>query len=141
MWKQLALACASRAIIWSAQDAAQGAVTAQQADITREQARSRAQQLFAMFDVNQDGVVTRSEAKSVGMRLLMRRAATGRDAAPGIGGQTLRYLETAFSGMQSVTEQQFEDAFLAHFDEMDANHDGILTGAERQKRRAPVPSS
>jgi hypothetical protein len=30
-----------------------------------------------------------------------------------------------------VTEQQFEQAFLAHFDQMDANHDGILTAAER----------
>jgi Ca2+-binding EF-hand superfamily protein len=135
MWKQLALACASSAIIWSAEAAAQGAVTAPQPDITREQARSRAQQLFAMFDVNHDGVVTRTEAKSVGMRLLMRRAATGRDAAPGIGGQTLRYLETAFSGMQSVTEQQFEAAFLAHFDEMDSDHDGILTAAEREQSR------
>jgi Ca2+-binding EF-hand superfamily protein len=138
MWKQVALACASSAMMWSAQAAAQSAVSAQQPDITREQARSRAQQLFAMFDVNHDGVVTRTQARSVGMRLLMRRAATGRDVAPGIGGHTLRYLETAFSGMQSVTEQQFEDAFLAHFDQMDANHDGILTGAERQNGRAAV---
>jgi hypothetical protein len=35
--------------------------------------------------------------------------------------------------MQSVTELQFEQAFLAHFDEMDTNHDGILTDTERRQ--------
>jgi len=100
-------------------------------DITREQARARAQQLFATFDVNGDGIVTREEAKTVGRRLLLQHAATGRDTAPGIGGRTRKYLENAFAGMQWVTEQQFEDTFLAHFDQMDTDHDGILTSAER----------
>ena len=107
-----------------------------QPDISREQARARAEQLFTLFDANHDGVITVAEAKTVGMRLLMRRAATGRDAAPGIGGQTLKYMEKAFSGMRWVTEQQFEDAFMAHFDQMDVNHDGVLTAAERLQGRA-----
>jgi Ca2+-binding EF-hand superfamily protein len=103
----------------------------QQPDLTRHQALERAQQLFSTFDVNHDGVVTRKEAETVGRRLLLQRAATGRDVAPGIGGHTLRFLEHAFTGMQSVTEQQFEQAMLVHFDQMDTNHDGILTAAER----------
>jgi hypothetical protein len=65
--------------------------------------------------------------------LLLLRASTGRDVAPGIGGHTLRFLKHRFAGLQAVTKQQFEDAFLAHFDEMDTNHDGILTVAERER--------
>jgi hypothetical protein len=113
---------------------------APQPDLTREQARERADQLFQMFDLNHDGVVTRKEAQSLGRRLLMQRASTGRDVAPGIGGHTLKFLEHAFAGRQSVTELQFEDAMLAHFDQMDVNHDGILTAAERQDGRdLPLP--
>jgi hypothetical protein len=128
------LAFALTLLIGSAPICAQTA--AAQPDITREQARVRAHQLFAMFDVYHTGLVARSEASHVGMKLMMKRAATGRDAAPGIGGRTLNYLEKAFAGRQSASEQQFEDAFLAHFDAMDTNHDGILTAAERQVGRS-----
>ena len=102
-------------------------------DMSREQARDRADQLFDRFDLNRDGFVTREEAERLGRKLLLLRAATGRDVAPGIGGHTLRFLEQRFAGVQAVTKQQFEDAFLAHFDEMDVNHDGILTAAEREE--------
>ncbi|MFL6725557.1 MAG: hypothetical protein ACJ8FS_03455 [Sphingomicrobium sp.] len=67
--------------------------------------------------------------------MLLLRASTGRDVAPGIGGHTLRFLERRFAGLQAVTRQQFEDAFLAHFDQMDVDHDGILTAAEREHAR------
>jgi hypothetical protein len=107
----------------------------QQPDLTREQARERADQLFERFDLNHDGFVTRGEAQSLGRKLLLLRASTGRDVAPGIGGHTLRFLKHRFVGLQAVTRQQFEEAFLAHFDEMDANHDGILTAAEREQAR------
>jgi Ca2+-binding EF-hand superfamily protein len=129
----IAIACS--AAIFSTQANAQ-ADAMQQGNLTREQARQRADQLFQMFDVNHDGVVTRKEAHSVGKRLMMRRATTGRDVAPGIGGHTLRFLEHTFTGVESVTQQQFEDALLAHFDQMDVNHDGVLTPAERQEGRA-----
>jgi len=138
MMTQFGRALAVAAMIWSVQANGQ-ADFAGQPDISREQARSRAEHLFVQFDTNRDGIVTRKEAKTVGMHLLMQRAATGRDVAPGIGGQTLKYLEHAFTGMQWVTEEQFEDAFLAHFDQMDVNHDGILTAAERERRRANRP--
>ena len=108
-------------------------------DLTRNQALERADQLFDRFDLNHDGVVTGKEEQSLGRRLLMQRAATGRDVAPGIGGHTLRFLEHTFAGMQSVTERQFEEAMLAHFDQMDVNRDGVLTAAEREDGRA-LPS-
>jgi len=124
------------AAIAAAQPPAQSfAPTEQQPDLTREQALQRADARFDQFDVNRDGLVTREEASRVGRKLLLLRASTGRDVAPGIGGHTLRFLERRFAGLQAVTRQQFEDAFLAHFDQMDVDHDGILTAAEREHAR------
>ena len=99
--------------------------------LTRQQALERADGLFRTFDANHDGVVSRDEASSVGGKLMMERAVTGRDVAPGIGGHTLKFLEHAFAGMETVNKAQFEQAMLAHFDEMDRDHDGVLTAAER----------
>lgn len=104
-------------------------------DITRQQAKQRADELFKMFDVNHDGVVTREEAQPVGRRLMLEHASTGRDTAPGIGGHTLKFLERAFANTESITQQQLEQALLAHFDAMDLNRDGVLTAAEREQAR------
>ena len=101
-------------------------------NLTRPQALERADRLFDQFDVNHDGVVTRQEAQQVGARLEKARMLTGRDVAPGLGGHTLRFLRRRFAGMESVARNQFEAAMLAHFDEMDTDHDGILTPAERK---------
>ena len=106
-----------------------------QADMTRQQAQQRADRLFQRFDLNHDGIVTREEAKQAGGPLMAERAASGKDGAPGLGGHTLRFLERTFAGAQSVTEQQFEQAMLAHFDQMDLNHDGVVTADERQQAR------
>jgi len=103
--------------------------------LTRAQVRDRADQLFERFDLNHDGYVTRDEAQLEGGKLLLLRASTGRDEAPGIGGHTLRFLRHRFAGLQAVTKPEFEAALLAHFDEMDTNHDGILTAEERLKAR------
>lgn len=103
-----------------------------EARLTRAQALERADHLFDTFDANRDGLVTVAEAREVGAQLLLRRAATGRDVAPGIGGHTLRFFEHAFAGVQAVTRPQFEQAMLVHFDQMDSNHDGVLTAAERK---------
>ena len=107
----------------------------QQPSLTRQQARERADQRFDQFDLNHDGIVTREEVERLGPKLLFLRASTGRDLAPGIGGHTLRFLKHRFARVQAVTRQQFEAAFLAHFDQMDTNHDGILTTAERRQAR------
>lgn len=105
----------------------------QQLDLTRQQALERADRLFARFDLNRDGFVTRLEAQQVGTKLLLQRAATGRDVAPGIGGHTLHFLERRFAGVNAVNREEFEGAILAHFDQMDRNHDGVLTPSEREE--------
>ena len=102
-----------------------------QPDLTRNHALARADQLFDRFDLNHDDIVTREEAERLGHKLMLQRAATGRDPAHGLGGHTVRFLKQRFSGAEAVTRQQFEEAMLEHFDEMDANHNGILTAAER----------
>ena len=107
----------------------------EQPDLSREQALERADQLFDRFDLNHDGLVTRDEAERLGRKLMLQRAATGRDPAHGLGGHTLRCLKHRFAGVDAVTKQQFEDAMLEHFDGMDVNHDGILTAAEREEAR------
>lgn len=104
-------------------------------DISRTQALQRADDLFAMFDVNHDGIMTKEEAQQVGERLLLQRETSGKDSAPGIGGHTLKFLERAFADVESVSRPQFEQAFLRHFDAMDLNHDGVLTEAERDQAR------
>jgi hypothetical protein len=131
---RMLIAAALGAVI-AAQPGAQAVVPLQQPDLTRDQAGDRADQLFDRFDLNQDGFVTREEAQTLGSKLLLLRAATGRDVAPGIGGHTLRFLERRFAGVEAVTKPQFEAAFLAHFDEMDINHDGVLTAGERERAR------
>ena len=100
-------------------------------DLTRTEALVRADRLFDRFDLNHDGLVTHAEAVAEGRKLVLLRLTTGRDSAPGLGGHTLHYLEARFSGAAFVTRAQFEAAWLAHFDAMDTNHDGVLTAAER----------
>jgi len=133
--KMLIIASALGATVAATQPVAQPLQPLQQRDLSRAQARDRADQLFERFDLNHDGYVTRGEAQLLGGKLLLLRASTGRDVAPGIGGHTLRFLKHRFAGVEAATRQQFEAAFLAHFDQMDVNRDGILTAAEREHAR------
>jgi hypothetical protein len=143
--KNLLVTVALGATVFAAQAGARDtAIGSAQPDMTRQQARERADSLFQMFDLDRDGVITREEANKVGQKLMAQRAALHRDVAAGLGGHTLKYLERTFAGAQSVTRQQFEDALLGHFDQMDANHDGVVTAAERdqartQREAGPVP--
>ena len=109
-------------------------------NIARQQAVQRADSLFRQFDMNHDGVITRDEAAIAGGRLMVAGAISNHDVAPGIGGHTLKFMEHAFSGASSVTRRQLEQAMLAHFDEMDLDHDGVLTAAERATARAELGS-
>jgi len=133
---KLLVALGLSAALSTAAGAASSSRSANQPDLMRRQAIERADSLFDTFDINRDGIISRAEADQVGMKLLELRVTTGKDPAPGIGGHTRRFLERAFAGAESVTRQQFEQAMLAHFDQMDLNHDGVVTAAERERARA-----
>ncbi len=92
-------------------------------DMTRVQAQQMADSMFQRFDLNHDGVVTRQEAD---------------EAASQFGGRAERMVERVFGTAQSLTLQQFEAQQLARFDRDDANHDGVVTVAERQQARAAL---
>ena len=92
-------------------------------DMTRDQARQRADHMFQRFDLNHDGVVTREEAQQVLSQL-------------GAGNRGERMIDRMFGASQSITVQQAEAQALARFDREDLNHDGIVTAAEREQERA-----
>jgi hypothetical protein len=94
------------------------------ADTTRSQAQQRADSMFQRLDANHDGTLTRDEAKQAG-------PATGRG-----GARVERLMARLFGDAQSVTQAQFQAQALARFDRQDANHDGVVTAAERQQGRA-----
>jgi len=136
---KLILTAALGAVMFAAQAGAQPVPGVRHAgriqDMTRQQAQQMADHLFDRFDLNRDGTVTRDEAGKLGNKLMAHHAATGADEAPGLGGHTLRFLEHAFAGADAVTRTQFEAAMLAHFDQMDTNHDGVVTAGEREQAR------
>jgi len=95
-----------------------------QADRTREQAQQMADSMFARFDANHDGLLTRDEAQQA----LSANAADGADS-----GRAQRMLDRMFGGAVSVTLAQFESQALTRFDREDLNHDGVVTAAERRQ--------
>ena len=106
------------AIISTSAIAQQGGMMDQ--DMTRAQAQQRADMMFQRFDTNHDGVITREEAQQ---------------AAAQFGGRGQRMIDRIFGTAQSISLQQFEAQSLARFDAADANHDGVVTAAERQQAR------
>ena len=116
--------------------AATSAGLAASPNITRQVALQRADRLFTLLDANHDGILTRDDARVTGSRLMAERIATGHDRAPGIGGHTLKYFEGALETRSSVDRRQFEQVMLAHFVQMDTNHDGLVSVAEREQARA-----
>jgi hypothetical protein len=98
-----------------------------QQDMTREQARQMADQMFQRFDLNHDGVVTRDEAQQALSQF-------------GAGKRGERTIERMFGDSQQLSLQQAEAQALARFDRDDFNHDGIVTVAERQQERAILKS-
>jgi len=98
---------------------------------TRQQAQQRADMLFQMLDANQDGSITRAEADQA---LAQFQAARGGDKAR--SGRMQRMIDDAFATTTAISLQQFEAQALARFDAQDANHDGVVSAAEKQKARA-----
>lgn len=94
-----------------------------QQDMTREQARQKADQMFQRFDLNHDGIVTRDEVQQALSQF-------------GAGKRVERMINRMFGDAQSLTLQQAEAQALARFDREDLNHDGVVTAAEREQARA-----
>ena len=97
-----------------------------QKDQTRAEAQQMADGIFQRFDTNRDGVVTRQEADAAGAQY---------------GERAQRMIDRVFGTVQSLTLQQFEAQSLARFDRDDADHDGVVTAAERQQARAALKAA
>jgi hypothetical protein len=98
-----------------------------QADTTRQQAQQRADMMFQKLDANHDGVVTRQEAE---------QAAAQMGGGQGGGKRFAGLIDRLFGQGDSVSQAQFEAQALARFDRQDLNHDGVVTGDERQQARS-----
>lgn len=101
-----------------------------QADQTRQQAQQMADGLFQRLDANHDGTLTKAEAEQAAAQM-------GGQGGGGRGGRfAARMMDRLFAQGDSVTLAQFEAQALARFDRQDLNHDGVVTGDERQQARA-----
>ena len=102
---------------------AQGRGGSMQQDMTRAQAQQMADSMFARFDLNHDGTVTRAEAAQAGAQF---------------GERAQRMIDRVFGNAEALTLAQFEAQQLARFDRDDLNHDGTVTTAERAQVRAQL---
>jgi hypothetical protein len=124
MMKTLIVTIALGAAVIPAAASAQEAGMGDRPDMTRQQAQQAADGIFQRLDINHDGTVTRQEAEQVRKQM-------------GMGGERAeKMIDRTFGLSQSLTLKQFEDQQLARFDRQDLNHDGVVTGAERQQARA-----
>ena len=102
-----------------------------QADQIRQQAQQRADLMFQRLDANHDGTLTKAEADAAAAQM------GGGEGGKGRGGKfAARLVDRLFAGADSVSQAQFEAQALQRFDRQDLNHDGTVTGDERQQARA-----
>jgi hypothetical protein len=121
---KLFFAVAIGAAVVSTQAGAQGAPAPQDGgtqQFTRQQAQQSADSMFQRLDANHDGSLTRDEAEQ---------------ARAQMGGRGGHLIDRTFGTATSLTLPQFEAASMARFDATDANHDGVVTAAERDQARA-----
>lgn len=123
--KKLVFATALGAMIVSAAAGAQAAPR----EISRQQAQEFAGAMFQRFDLNHDGVITRDEAEQA--RAQLTQGSEGKRSA-----KSEKMIDRLFGTSQSVSKAQFESMALARFDRQDANHDGVVTSAEKDQARA-----
>lgn len=83
-------------------------------NMTRDEAKQRADMMFQRFDLNHDVTVTRQEANQV-----LAQLNSGGD--PARSERMGRMIDRLFGGAQSITQAQFEGQMLARYDAMHAN--------------------
>jgi hypothetical protein len=103
--KKLLITAASAALFLSGQAGAQSPI-AESPSVARAQAIAMADQLFARYDLNHDGVVTRDEAAQV-------LAQMARGETPKQSRKAERMIDRMFGNAQSVTLSQVEAAAAA----------------------------
>lgn len=126
-----ALGAAAFSGVAAAQAAKPPVVVAGGGDMTRADAKQRADLMFSRFDMNKDGTVTKAEAQAETAQYEASRGDDGRGAD-----RMGRMIDRVFGPTQSMTLAQFEAQALARFDAMDLNHDGTVSAAERAQLRA-----
>ena len=126
-----AVGAASLSGVAAAQAAKPPVVVAGGGDMTRADAKQRADLMFSRFDMNKDGTVTKAEAQAETAQYEAARGDDGRGAD-----RMGRMIDRVFGPTQSMTLAQFEAQALARFDAMDLNHDGTVSVAERAQLRA-----
>ncbi|HEY5711213.1 MAG TPA: EF-hand domain-containing protein [Allosphingosinicella sp.] len=95
--------------------------------------------MFDRLDINHDGNITREEFGQARTRHGGPAAPGAAPAAPGApgapGGPGVRGARM-FGEQGFITQAQFRERALARFDRADADHNGIVTVAERQAARS-----
>jgi hypothetical protein len=99
----------------------------------------RGERMFDHLDINHDGNISRDEfnqahARHAGPDGAMHGSGPDGPGAAGPGGPGMRGARM-FGAQGFLTQAQFRERALARFDRADADHNGVLTTAERQAAR------
>ena len=124
---------------------ADGAVTAEERRAAHEKIMAAMQDKhFTMLDANKDGSISRSEFdaghKAMKDKMAMHRGAPGAEGAMGGQRQGRGHAMMMRHGMRGadankdakITLAEMTARALEHFDRVDANKDGTITGEERK---------
>ena len=145
-----AAALAALAAVPAAAVPAKKAPATGRGDVTRAQLVTQVKGVFDMADTNHDGYMSKAEFGSR-MGAVLNRTPPGTPGAPtkAQAQEMLTAADNAFKAVDADGDGRLSRAEaskrpLAAFDMMDANHDGILTVAEKIAARKPgagaVPS-
>lgn len=102
---------------------ADGSMMAPPAPLTVDRMLERSLEQFDRLDANHDGVLTQAEIQA---------GSGDRGPRGGPGGRMLQGADADGDGQ--VSRAEVEAAVRARFDQMDANHDGVITRDEMPQR-------